>query len=101
MSKPRYIWWSYVKAVIRLYKPPDRVGVGTLTKREMDAVSDAIGQTESLPDGEGRMNLLNLVFWSKTHTLAGAAMEVHCSYRTAQEWHKQFILLVAKNLGLL
>ena len=54
-----------------------------------------------MQDGEERLKFIRLVFWDKTHTLEGAAMEVNCSDRTARRWHTDFIKCVARNYGLL
>lgn len=90
MSKPRYGWWSYVKDMIRRY--PDRT-----TKEEAKAVKTAIEETEKLCDGIERLKVIQMVFFKKTHTLQGAALNVPCSYETAKIWTQQFIRLVAKS----
>lgn len=133
MSKTRYPWWGYVKAIIRNY--PMMVeryyglreqsvtanyngmpkggsashGVEDLAVRELpraqqreyESVRLAIDQTMRLQNGRNRMRVIQLVFWARSHTLEGAALEVHCSERTARRWHTDFILLVAQKRGLL
>lgn len=95
MSKPRYGWWGYAKWMIRSYKS------GTLmTRDEISAVEAAIEETKQLIDGSERLRLIDLVLWKRTHTLQGAAMVVYVSERTAQEWNRQFIYLVAEKRGL-
>ena len=98
MSKPRDIWWGYVKAMIRVY-PLKREGA--LAERENAAVSRALEETSTLPGGADRRRLIDLVFFAQTHTLEGAAQQLHCSVRTARRWHTDFIRLVAKKYGLL
>ena len=71
-----------------------------LTDDERFAVEAAVGETKQLIDGQERIKLITLVFWKRTHTLQGAAMAVHVSERTAQEWHRQFIRLVGQKRGL-
>ena len=70
-------------------------------RREMEAVRSAIRETCAMPGGEKRMELVRLVFWSRTHTVWGAAAVIGISERTAQAWHGDFIRLVAKRFGLL
>lgn len=101
MSKPRYDWWGYVKAIIRRYNPNDTGELTGVALRENEAVRAAVEQTERYPNGQERLAVIEMVFWKKTHTLEGAALMVPCSIRTAQEWHRQFIRLVARNFGLL
>lgn len=99
MSKPRYRWWSYVKACIRSY--PQMAGKNGVERREREAVKKAIAATEAMPTGADRLRVIDLVMWRQTHTLEGAAQEIPCSYETAKRYHGQFIRLVAANMGLL
>ena len=55
MSRPRYDWWSYVKAMIRRY--PDAV-----TERERCAVEQAVAVTRGLSAGAERMALVDMIF---------------------------------------
>lgn len=73
----------------------------TTAQREFEAVDRAIHQTEGKKDGKERIRLIELVFWRRSHTLSGAAYQLHVSYSTASAWHREFIRLVAKNYGLL
>ena len=133
MSKPREIWWGYVKAMIRRYptleqeykalhepsitsnisgmpggrgvpsNPVEKVALRELppTKQhELEAVQEAIKATRRMYGGEERIKLVNLVFWKRSHTLDGAAQELHLSERTARRWHTAFIYLVAEKYGL-
>lgn len=72
-----------------------------INRREMEAVRSAIRETCAMPGGEKRMELLRLVFWSRTHTVWGAAAVIGISERTARSWHGDFIRLVAKEFGLM
>lgn len=90
MSNPRYGWWSYVKNMINRYP-------GKTNEEETKAVRIAVEETNRLLDGSDRMKVINMVFFKKTHTLQGAALNVPCSYETAKRWTQQFIRLVAKS----
>lgn len=107
MSTPRFDWWTYVKGMVARYPalrmqaandPNSMTHTGT---RELEAVRLAVRQTEDETAGEDRVKLIALMYWHKTHTMHGAAMEVHVSYRTARRWNGDFIRLVAKNFGLM
>lgn len=93
MSKPRYRWWGYAKAMLRAY--PDGV-----TTEERTAIESAIEETNRLVDGADRMKVVELVFFKETHTLAGSAVHVPCSIDTAQKYHADFIRLVGEKRGL-
>ena len=72
-----------------------------ISTREFDAVRLAIQQTENVKGGDAQLRLIRLIYWERTHTLSGAAMEVHISVPTAKRWHGDFIRRVAQNFGLL
>lgn len=132
MSKPRYRWWGYVKAVIRAYpelkriaelpaqtsvtarygpqapksgagRPLERLVVKELSGddcKEYEAVLRAIRDTEQMPNGAARLKIIELVYWKRSHTLAGAGLAVGYSYEWAKRAQRRFIELVAENLEL-
>lgn len=99
----RYDWWSYVKAMIRRYPQMVRKGenIGNAERREREAVTRALEALKDLPDGTSRSRLVELIFWKRSHNIAGAALLLHCSERTAQRWHRDFIYSVAREFGLM
>ena len=90
MSRPRYGWWGYVKHMIRRY--PDRVN-----EDERQAVEAALAETQRLPSGGERLAIAKMVLLQGSHTLAGAALLIPCSERTAQRYHADFIRAVGRN----
>ena len=102
MSKPRYPWWSYAKAMVKMY-PQLSNGVSQLPlarQREYEAVRQAIAATERMTAGRDRLRVIDLVFWKQSHDLEGAALTIPCSYRTARRYHSDFIRLVGFCYGL-
>lgn len=110
MSRPRHRWWGYAKNCVRDYpalraaaeharKPENRLRPED--RRELRAVEAAAAETAALPDGPLRMELIERVYWKKTHSLQGAAMRVNVSYATAKRWHRQFITAVGRRLRLM
>lgn len=93
MSSPKYLWWGYVNNMLRAY--PDNTN-----QEETAAINEAIEITGNLVDGEDRLKAVRLVFFDETHKIAGAAMKIHCSPETAQNWLRDFKYLVAKQRGL-
>ncbi len=73
----------------------------TTKQREYEAVYRAIEATKRMPAGQDRLRVIDLVFWKQSHTLAGAALIIPCSSRTARRYHSDFIKLVAAMYGLL
>lgn len=83
--------------------PVERAVVDRLTDKEQrryDAVRAAISETEVMKHGRQRMELIDRVYWKRSHTLYGAAMCVPVSERTAHTWNAEFIRIVEKYLDL-
>lgn len=76
--------------MIRRY--PDAVN-----ENERAAVEAAILETERMRSGADRLNIVRMVLLRGSHTLAGAALEIPCSERTAQRYHADFIRAVGRN----
>lgn len=132
MSKPRYHWWSYAKAIVSIYPElvekyndlhtvsitskwdamPSGSGISNPTEnaalrelpparqRELDAVNRAIELTKLMKTGDEQIKLIDLVFWKKSHNIAGAAMILYVSEITAKRWHADFIRRVGFCYGL-
>lgn len=133
MSKPRYKWWGFVKAIIRAYpdhcrelaeihsqsltqsfdamphgsggvnRSAESVALRTLPAedlKEYESVVKALDSTHKKKDGRERVEIINLVFFAKSHTLQGAAIACNVSYGTAKNWHNEFIRKVAQYYGL-
>ena len=95
MSKPRYIWWGYVKALIRAAGNPRSRKYSYLSEAEIAAFQSVWESTD-----QERQKLAAMVLIRQSHTIPGAALKLHISERTAQRWHAEFICAVAQRLGL-
>lgn len=70
-------------------------------QKEYEAVDRAIRITERMKAGKERIEVVRLVLWEQTHTINGAAIQIHVSERTAWQYHREFIYLVAREYGLI
>ena len=77
-----------------------RNGLTKQQERELQAIEKALRTTRRGPDGKIRVRVLDMVYFRNTHTIEGAAQQVHVSYKTAWRWTDNFVRLVGKNLGL-
>ena len=87
-------WWGYMKYIVRKYgsvKEPET----ELERREMEAVRRAVDETFRTRDGRSRVELIEMCFWRRSHSIAGAAMKLGISERTALRWHGEVIKTVA------
>ena len=63
-------------------------------QRRHDAVERALSISEHLTSGLNRVQLIELVYFRRSHTVEGAALRIPCSPQTAQLWNSDFLLLV-------
>ena len=71
--------------------PPD-------DQRRFDAVSQALSISEHLTSGLSRVRMIELVYFRRSHTIEGAAMQIPCSVQTAWTWNNDFLLLIWSRL---
>lgn len=97
-----HAWWGYIQAILRKYRVVrNEKDLHGIDAREASAVRTAIEKTSTiLADGQSRVQLIDALYWRRTLTMDGAALEQHVSYRTALRWHGDFIKLVAYEMGL-
>ena len=71
-------------------------------QRKFDAVDNAIRRTKEMhpSDWKPRLDIIELVYFKGTHTIAGAAIKVGCHENTAAKYSSEFIRLVADELDL-
>ena len=71
--------------------PPER-------QRRHDAVERALAISEHLTSGLSRVKLIDLVYFRRSYTVEGAAMQIPCSVQTAWTWNNDFLLLIWSRL---
>lgn len=69
-------------------------------QKKYDAVMFAIEQTRARhpSDYKPRMKVIDLVYWRRTHTIEGAALNIPCSKNTAAAWQAEFVKLVGESM---
>lgn len=69
-------------------------------QKDFDAVSKAIEMTQLKPNGQDRLRLIELMYWSKKNlTAKSASVHIPVEYITAKRWHGDFVRLVGKCHG--
>ena len=69
----------------------------TLTEREeniISAVEFMLQMQRRYYNADARMRMLKLVYWSRTHTMQGAAMEVGYNINTVKAWNTEMLTAV-------
>ena len=52
-------------------------------------------------NGKERLEIINLMYWKNSHTLAGAGLQVGYGYDRARQIHQEFVVAVATYYGLM
>lgn len=63
-------------------------------QRKHDAVEQAFEISKQLTSGPSRAQLIELVYFRRTHTVEGAALRIPVSNRQAWAWNNDFLLLI-------
>ena len=69
----------------------------TLTEREeniINAVEFMLNMQRRYYNADARLRMLKLVYWSRTHTMQGAAMEVGYNINTVKSWNTEMLTAV-------
>ena len=69
----------------------------TLTEREeniISAVEFMLNMQRRYYNADARLRMLKLVYWSRTHTMQGAAMEVGYNINTVKAWNTEMLTAV-------
>ena len=75
----------------------------TLTEREeniISAVEFMLTMQRRYYNADARLRMLKLVYWSRTHTMQGAAMEVGYSFDTLCKWNTEVLSAVYTALNV-
>ena len=98
---------KFKKAVVRLSEMPpsdprintDRIYQRMIFNRE--AVESAMNRILWYPNGEKIFELLQMVYWSKTHSEVQAALEMNMLPQDAEKLLRQFRVILYDELGLI
>lgn len=96
--------WDAMPTSNKISRPVEDAAVRTLPRihmKELAAVQAAIRTTLRLPRGEQRIQLIRMIYWDRSHTLAGAALCLEIAEVTAKRWHGEFLREVGRQFGLL
>ena len=69
----------------------------TLTEREetiVSAVEFMLQMQSRYYNADARMRMVRLVYWSRTHTLQGAALEVGYNINTVKAWNTEMLMAI-------
>lgn len=102
MKSQRYshYWYGIVLVMLKEYK--DLKQEKTIQASIMvQAIEKAIEETVRIDPEQGpdKVRAIDLLYFSKTHDMAGVSLTLHVSYGTVKRWSNSFVKLVAKHAG--
>ena len=65
----------------------------------VSAIEKTLDELKSLENAEYRAKAIKLVYFDKTRTIEGAAMELHYSSSSVARWLNKFVNDVGKKVG--
>ena len=71
-----------------------RVKLTPYEENVISAVEFMMKMQCAYPNAEERMRMIRLVYFKRTHTLEGAAMECHYADRTVKRWNNEILTAV-------
>lgn len=80
----------YAKAKAALKNYPDQSGDSS----EARAVKGALEKQMQYYNGDARLRMVELVYFKKTHTLAGASVDTGYSMETINRWNTEILAAV-------
>lgn len=98
MGKTKYYWYGNVKKMVFRYpaiKNENSLQAGIFTV----AIEKTLKETEKMQNGSERIKAIKLIYFDKTKTIDGVALELNYSRRTVQSWMMSFINSVGRNAG--
>ena len=98
MSRPKYYWNGMVQKMIKRYpklKDEKTPQAGIYIK----SIEKALDETSKLPNGELRVQAIETIYFDKTKTVDGIALDLNYSPIQIRRWLNSFVNLVGKNAG--
>ena len=98
MSRPRHRWYGYIKNSIEHLpqsSPEDSIQDAIF----FHAFNDAVAETQKLPNGDLRIEVIQNVLVKRITTIEGEALRLHYSDRTIYGWVNAFVNLVGIKAG--
>lgn len=94
---------NYIKRILRNYPELKHKTPNLRTEREqrrIDGIEKALREIEHRKDGAQIKLLIERVYFTKTHTLYGAALMVPISIATAKRWNRLMIETISRVFDL-
>lgn len=94
---------AYMKGILRSYpkirvKPPEKRTRSE--QRRVEIVESVLEMVDQMPDARNKRKIIEIVYFNKSYTLQGAALQIPVGERTAQRWNAQVMDAVEKIMDL-
>lgn len=70
-------------------------------QRRFEAVEGILKAVNQTSNAKGKIQLIKMVYFSRSHHLYGAAIKLYISRRTAVRWNSQIMLIAAEVMDLI
>ena len=94
---------AYMREILRGYpeiraKPPEERTRNE--QRRVEIVESVLEMVDHMPDAQSKRKIIEMVYFKKSHTLYGGALEIPAGSRTAERWNAQIMSAVEEIMDL-
>ncbi len=94
---------AYIQEVLRDYpkicaKPPEKRTRNE--QRRVEIVKSVLEMIERMPEAGNKRKIVEMVYFKKSHTLHGGALEIPVGSRTVDRWNAQIMSAVEEIMDL-
>lgn len=92
---------AYIREILQSYPEIKNKQIKTAQEqRRVDIVGQALESIGKMKYSNSKLQIIKMVYFDRSHTLYGAALQIPVSERTAQRWNTEVMELIAEKMNL-
>ncbi len=92
---------AYIREILQSYPEIKNKQIKTAQEqRRVDIVEQALESIGKMKYSNSKLQIIKMVYFDRSHTLYGAALQIPVSERTAQRWNTEVMELIAEKMNL-
>lgn len=92
---------AYIREILQSYPEIKNKQIKTAQEqRRVDIVEQALESIGKMKYSNSKLKIIKMVYFDRSHTLYGAALQIPVSERTAQRWNTEVMELIAEKMNL-
>ena len=92
---------AYIREILQSYPEIKNKQIKTeQEQRRVDIVEQTLESIGKMKYSNSKLQIIKMVYFDRSHTLYGAALQIPVSERTAQRWNTEVMELIAEKMNL-